>query len=263
MADLALQTFGTLELRSRTGRGEPIARNAVGLAVLGYLSQVPNHRADRRHLARLFWPHADVCRGRRLLRQALYYVTSGLSVAITRRTEEVVALAADRVRVDALEFRERVSRGEYREAISVYGGRFLQSFALDNRTELGHWLDARQERLESHLNRAYLQGGTDPGTRRHRVSLVEQGDHERGMLRAREYVRRNPLDHDTHARLIRVLLREGHESLAYRIYEAYRMELLERKHEVPEDVVELIARGSDGMRHPEPRISGADPRSYL
>lgn len=254
MADLRLRTFGTLELRSRTGRGEPLARNAVGLAVLGYLSQVPNHRADRRHLARLFWPHADVCRGRRLLRQALYYVTSGLPVAITRRTEEVVALAADRVRVDTLEFRESLSRGEYRDAISVYGGRFLQSFALDNRRELGHWLDARQERLESQLNRAY---------RRLIASLIEEADHERGMLRAREYVRRNPLDHDTHARLIRVLLREGHESLAYRIYETYRMELLERKHEVPEDVVELIARGSDGMRHREPRISGADPRSYL
>lgn len=254
MAELALQTFGRLELRSRSGRGEPIARNAVGLAVLGYLSQVPNHRADRRHLARLFWPHADVHRGRRLLRQALYYVTSDLPVAITRRTETVLALAADHLQVDALEFRERVSRGEYRDAISVYGGRFLESFAPDNRTEFGHWLDARQERLERQLNRAY---------RRLIASLIEQGDHERGMLRAREYVRRNPLDHDTHARLIRVLLREGQESLAYQIYETYRMELLERKHEVPEDVVELIARGSDGMRHGQPRISGADPRSYL
>lgn len=95
-----LQTFGTLALHGPDDGAKPVARNTVGLAVLAYLSQTPDHRANRRHLAQLLWPHAEQGRGRRLLRQALYYVTSQLSTGVTRRTDDTISLAVDRFSVD-------------------------------------------------------------------------------------------------------------------------------------------------------------------
>lgn len=255
MSRIVLQTFGSLALRRPGEDGEPIARNTVGLAVLAYLSQTPDHRANRRHLAQLFWPHADQGRGRRLLRQALYYVTRQIPGPITRRTEDTVRLAVDRCAVDALEFRDRLSRSEYRGAVDLYRGRFLESFPVENRTEFGHWLDARQRQLRRSLRRAYrgLVG-----------SLLERERYPAAGRRAVEYLHRAPGDHDTHIHLIRRFLDEDRPSLAFRLYEEYRLELLEQDREVPDELLELVANG-DGQE-PKPSshpISVADPRRYL
>jgi DNA-binding SARP family transcriptional activator len=213
-----LRTLGQLSLHPEGPESEPVLRNAKALGVLGYLAGIPGHTARRSHLAELFWPGADTRRGRRSLRQALYYLSKKADAELVRSDAEELALVSERLDVDLWDFDAALEEGRYETAVELYGGPFLEGFQRKAGRELEGWIEAENERIWGGLKTAYHALVT--GAR-------QEGRPERAARHARGYVQLNPLDERAQVALIGSLLEAGDQVAAYRAYERYRTLLRE------------------------------------
>jgi DNA-binding SARP family transcriptional activator len=146
-----VQTLGSPRLLADDGSavefpiGKPFAL-LVHLALSG-------GGADRSSLARLLWSRAEPARARHSLRQALSLIRQSLGEDILA-SDDPVALAPGRVRVDVEVVEERLRVGDVAAALEAYGGGFLDSFALLDAPEWERWVDEVRDRLVEDLTGA-------------------------------------------------------------------------------------------------------------
>ncbi|CAN5826533.1 hypothetical protein BH23GEM9_BH23GEM9_35970 [soil metagenome] len=151
---------------------------------------------SRESVLTMFWPDRDGPRARHALRQMLYELRQFLG-------EGWIDVSRDRIVVgaatDAAAFEAAVSGHRRDEALKLYGGAFLEGFALDNRTFEG-WV----ERQRAHLGRSHRRL-----RREHIVERLSAGDAEGALQAAQQWVALDPLEDEASHALIGCLALTG------------------------------------------------------
>src|SRR5262245_28718273 len=150
---LSLTLFGGFRIQQPESGDDVVIPIKKGQAVLAYLARRPRESHPRDKLATLFWGDMPQALARHNLRQALCVLRAALPgepASIIRAAADDIALDADRVVVDAIEF-ERLaasdSLDDLEAAAALYRGELLDGIAVAEPV-FEDWL--REERAELH-----------------------------------------------------------------------------------------------------------------
>lgn len=212
----------------------------------------------RSEAAALLWPDADDARAFTNLRQSLRALGEGPLGTVLRRDRSRLWVDGE-VDVDGSRFRAALDEGAWADAFGLYGGPFLEGFALDEVGEFGAWLESERTAVADGLRRAGLALIDD---------ALASGRGEEAYDVAGRLLRADPLDETVVRRAIRALVVIGDQHQASRVYEEFRKRLAGELGVDPEaETSALIARvrsepdlDLDPARGAE-RGSGAKPRS--
>jgi predicted ATPase len=152
MAVWEIQLLGGL----RASRGSVVLARFPSRAVAALLARLalePRRRHAREELIDLLWPDADLEVGRNRLRQALSTLRRLLEPpdlapgSVLDADRLTVALSADAVRCDAVEFQRLLGEGAVADALLHYRGELLPGF-------IDEWVDEERLRLTALHERA-------------------------------------------------------------------------------------------------------------
>ncbi len=142
----------------RLGPGKP-------LALLVYLAAAPGRRSSREHLLELLWSDSTADEARHVLRQVTWQLRRRLGDDIVQTVGDDLLLT-DQVESDRTLFLDAFDAGRLEDALAVYRGEFLPSFATPGATGFERWADLERLRLRSIFLRAaetvarqFLAGG--------------------------------------------------------------------------------------------------------
>lgn len=209
---IEFRTLGALDLRDAAD-GRPLhsvlaqPKRAAFLAFLALAGPGRFHRRDT--LLGVFWPESGEKQARHSLSQAVYLLRRSLgNDAILTRGEEEIALSAERVRCDAVEFERTLAAGDPAGALDLYHGELLQGFHLADSIEFEKWLSGERLRLEvAAVNAA----------RRLATEAADDADAIRWLRRATEWA---PYDEALRRELMTRLARSGDRTGALIEYDA-------------------------------------------
>ena len=151
-AAMELRTLGRLELLSREGSeciSLPSRQKAI--ALLAYLAIACRGRFERRNaLIALLWPDVAPRHASKALRRSEGALTRSLGdgVLIVRDDEEL-AVNAEALRCDAVDFETAVDCGELEAALDLYQGDLLPAFSVQGASGFQDWLERERARLRS------------------------------------------------------------------------------------------------------------------
>lgn len=243
MRSIALQTLGSLDLRTDDGRElTSLLAQPKRFAVLTYLAVATPRGFHRRDtLLGVFWPDVSQTRARGSLRQALHFVrqTLGADIVVSRGTEEV-GLSFDDVRCDAVEFETHLNDGQLEGAVESYAGPFLQGFGLGDAPEFERWLDGERDRLARLYARALETLANE---------AMRGGDLERSVEWWSRLARHDEYNSQVAISLTMALDRAGDRAGAIAHAEAHAAQLQQEWGVDPDETVLELA---DRLRH-EPR----------
>lgn len=138
-------------------------------ALLILLLRAGGRGISREKILSLLWPDTPEDRGRRTLAQALYALRRDLGVADAILGAGTLRINPDVVTADVTEFERAIVAGDFERAVGLYGGPFLDGFALPDAPEFERWLDEERRSLAAscvqalkRLARAATAAG-DPG----------------------------------------------------------------------------------------------------
>jgi DNA-binding SARP family transcriptional activator len=123
------------------------------IAVLAVLADAWPAAVTRDRLVGLLWPENDDAGARRLLTQALYATRRELG-DVVRASGRDVALDADALRVDLLEFRDAIREGDAERASAAYRGPFLDGLHLRDGAEFERWANGVRDETRRRLQAA-------------------------------------------------------------------------------------------------------------
>lgn len=241
---IELHTLGRIDL---TGVDDDAARSVVRapkrLGLLAYLAVAgPGEHVRRDTLVTLFWPDHDASRARHALRNTLYELRQALGGDVVRgRGKEELAVDPERLRCDAVAFREALAQGRREDALELYGGELLPGFHVDGAAPaFERWLEERRRSLRRDARRA--------------ANALSRASEEQGRVpEAIRWTRRSleldPFDEPVVRRLMRLLARSGNRGAAVRAYRDFADRLEDRLGLAPdEETGELLAeiRSSGG-----------------
>lgn len=127
-------------LRGRVARRHPLAV----LAVLAAERTVP---VTRDKLAALLWPESDDRRARRRLRVTLHALRKALGADAVVSVGDALHLRQEALACDLWAFEGALAKDAPEEAVSLYGGGFLDGFHLSGCAEFDQWVTRVRERL--------------------------------------------------------------------------------------------------------------------
>jgi len=120
------------------------------IALLAYLAVAARGRYVRRdRLVGLLWPELDQTHARAALRKVVHTIraTLGDTVLLTRGDEEL-ALSAENMSCDAVQFALNADAGHLLDALELYRGDLLEGFHLAECGEYMMWLDAERSAIQ-------------------------------------------------------------------------------------------------------------------
>src|SRR5262245_61178083 len=95
------------------------------LALLAVLAAPPMRPCSRDRLIGLLWPENETESARHLLSAAIHVLRKALGSDTLVSAGDDVSLRNEVVSVDAVEFRNALSAGDFERAVELYGGPFL------------------------------------------------------------------------------------------------------------------------------------------
>ena len=140
---IELFLLGGFELRGAPGAGDAILAQSKTLALLAFLAMSPPSLYQRRdRLIGLLWPDLDQSHARAALRKTLHELRSALGAhVLSARGDDEIALAADTVRCDAVEFAAAIEARRLARALELYRGDFMPGFYLSGCLEFERWVE--------------------------------------------------------------------------------------------------------------------------
>jgi DNA-binding SARP family transcriptional activator len=144
--NVELRLFGGLSLFAEGELVSGAAAQPRRLAVLAVLADAWPAAVTRDRLVGLIWPEQDESAAKRSLTQALYELRRELG-EITRVSGRDLALDAEIVRTDLVEFRRAIQAGEWESAATIHRGPFLDGFYLRDGSEFERWLAGLRDQL--------------------------------------------------------------------------------------------------------------------
>jgi serine/threonine-protein kinase len=147
MQVLELCLLGGVELRGApAGVADSLLAQSKTVAFLAFLALSPDGRFQRRDLlVSLLWPELDQAHARAALRKALFGARASLGFdVIIARGDDELAIAADKLRCDVVEFESACERGRLAQALELYRGDLMPGFFLPGCLEFERWLEDRR-----------------------------------------------------------------------------------------------------------------------
>jgi DNA-binding SARP family transcriptional activator/TolB-like protein/tetratricopeptide (TPR) repeat protein len=143
---LRLRTLGGLALESERGDSSaPLGQRP--LAVLAMLAASSERGIRREKVIAMLWPESDEERARNSLSQALTAVRrlAGADAIVAGTVE--LQLNADVVSSDVRDFEAAVGLADFRSAVSLYGGSFLDGVHVRSAPGFDEWVEHHRTRL--------------------------------------------------------------------------------------------------------------------
>lgn len=235
---LVLRTLGSLSLA--TSAGEELAAEAKPLLVLAVLALLPGYEAERGYLAKLLWPSSGRSRALSSLRQALHQLKALGADPVLHVDETRCRLQTDLLEVDVWAFHRAVEDGRLRDAVSVYGGPFLSTMRDKMGSELAHWADAEETRVQIALGRAFAAAIR---------AAISRGATSEAEGMARRFANENPLSEQPRLLLIEALTAQGRDLEALQEAESYRTLLSKELSDEPGPAfAETVERLTEAVR---------------
>ena len=238
---LELQTLGGLRLHGL--EGELLHGRRKELALLAYLARHASRAVPRGELATLLWGDRREAQARQSLRQALAHlrpVVDGMEVE-----PDTVRLREDALAFDLARFEAALDAGRAADAITSYGGRFLEGSEDAGGEAYQRWVNEERRRLDVRLTHAFAGLVSDAGGR---------GDWTGAAAWAERWAGAMPLDETAHARLVEALRLAGHRDEALAVHAAFTARLADQLQVAPSDrFLELRNRLTRAPPAPPPR----------
>ena len=127
--------------------GEPVTGRATQrhrLALLALLATTRRLYRGRDQVVTLLWPEADAERGRKLLSDSIYRINQALGGEVIIGTGDDIRLGRQQLGSDVAEFEAAFDAGDWRRAVELYGGPFLDGFYLPDSTEFDQWMESER-----------------------------------------------------------------------------------------------------------------------
>ena len=141
-----LITLGRIALRNASGEDGDLGKRRRKLALLAVIA-LSRRPVSRAVLAEMFWGGEDEERARHSLSDALSHLRRVLGKdAIAIRRDIVELEAGVRMAVDATEFDAAVESGDFKHAVSLYGGTFLPDFHVEGSASFDDWAGRMRDR---------------------------------------------------------------------------------------------------------------------
>ena len=212
MMDLDIKTFGGIGLARSGAELKLPTRKAT--ALLLYLALSPRGTHSREHLAGLLWARSAEEQARASLRQTLSSLRKALGeqAELVETSAEDIGIRRQCLRVDALDLQTLASSSDAHDlerAAELYEGDFLQGFSLKEAGFEDWQLIQRQQyhELALRVSRQLVQ------------HYSGQQDYEDALRHAQSLLVLDPLQEQTHARLMELYLRLGRREQALRQFD--------------------------------------------
>ena len=206
---IRLVTLGRLSVHRDHVEIRDLLARKVPLALLVHLAV--EREAPREKLAALFWAERAPDRARHSLSQALYDLTSQLGDDWLAGRRDVVRVN-ERLSLDVVDLEASVAAEDVDAALELYGGHFLDGFAVES-PGFEHWAARRRASCER-MHRRLLR---DLVTRE-----IRDGRLSEALRHARRWAELHPSDDEGQHRLIELLAAIGERGEALSRYESYR-----------------------------------------
>jgi predicted ATPase/DNA-binding SARP family transcriptional activator/Tfp pilus assembly protein PilF len=250
---IRFRTLGGLELRRADGNDvRSVLDQPRRVGLLTYLLLGGDAAGVRRDLLlAIFWPESPTDRARHSLSQALYQLRQSLGREVIAGGEEQVRIAVDRIRCDAVAFRDAADAGAWEAALEHYRGELLPGFFVSGCPGFGEWLEEERARL----SRAAAGGAWTLSAAAERAGSM--ADAAAWGRRAMEIEGGDELSLQ---RLLRLLHRCGDRAAAVAAYEAFARRLASELGVRPSDETESLIAEIRGPATVPVGSTGAEPR---
>jgi DNA-binding SARP family transcriptional activator/tetratricopeptide (TPR) repeat protein len=233
---IELRTLGGLELRGSAGSDmTSLLAHHKPIALLAYLAIAGRRGFERRDaLAALLWPRAEPNRGRDSLREAVGVLRRYLGDEVIVEKDDELALNAEVVRCDAVDFEAAVDDDRLNDALDLYRGDLLPAFSVHGAPDFHAWLERQRVRLRLIAAQA--------------LQLLARRAEEHGEFTlatdcARWEVELGAPDERPLRRLMELLERIGDSAGAVAAYEEFAAKFAREQHTSPsEETQALVAR---------------------
>ncbi|HSL71031.1 MAG TPA: BTAD domain-containing putative transcriptional regulator [Longimicrobiales bacterium] len=178
----------------------------------------------------MFWPEQDERSARHALNQHVYGLRKMLGDDTISSHGDELSLNTP-YQFDVRVFEEAIARSDYRIALEVYRGSFLQAGPVVNVKGFEDWVEQRRFKLRRAWIRAaqaYVQ------------QLVAAGEAPRAIQIARQVVELEPQEDELQHQLIRLLFETGQRNEALEQYDLYERALREDELEPLDDTKALV-----------------------
>ena len=139
-----LRLFGGAAIDADSGPITGRATQRHRLALLALLSSTRRLYRGRDQLIALLWPEADAERGRKLLSDSIYRINQALGGEVITGVGDDVRIGRQQLGSDVADFEAAFDGGEWRRAVELYGGPFLDGFYLPDSTEFDQWMESER-----------------------------------------------------------------------------------------------------------------------
>lgn len=216
-------------------------RKALGL--LAYVA-VERSGASRSQLAHLLWPENAEEQARASLRQELSRLGQSLGKALQKPNQQLLRLDPADIQVDLWDFWDAIRVGQYRKALELYRGSFLQGLQLRETAAFESW----QEQIRLETQQQYLQS---------LLALAiaeEQASNPAGALALwRQAIATDPLAERPYLEAMRLSEQLGDRAGALRLYQNLEQALADELGLKPSPEALALARGL-GQTPSRPRL---------
>jgi len=146
---IELRTLGVTQLRPHGSAERSVHLQSKRLAVLAYLAAARPRGVHRRDsLLVVFWPEQSEQRARNALSQTLHALRRDVGHQVLQtQGRELVGIDPTGLSCDAVEFEERIERGELEEGLRLYRGEFLPGLLINGAVGFDRWRESEAWRL--------------------------------------------------------------------------------------------------------------------
>ena len=240
--EIRISTLGTTGVVRDGEELTSLPGKPVSFGLLVYLALEGAVTRDK--AAAVFWPESDTERARANLSQTLYELKQAVGNGWLAKQGNML-LTRDLLWLDANAFEDLLDEGRLEEAVSLYGGPFLDGVYLAQTHPFEEWVDQRKGNLR----------------RRHREALEElindwrgRGDLTQALSAASNWVRMDPFCESAQYNLIRLLAESGNRDEAVAQFDRYAALLKDDLELEPLEETRDFVRGlRSGKFKPTPR----------
>lgn len=233
MPELDLKLLGGAALEGEEGPVTGPASRRFPLALLSLLASAPSRELARGKLVGLLWPDSPERDGRNRLNTYVHQVRSELGGEVLVSVGDRLRLNADVLGCDVWRFEEALGAEDPRRAVDLYGGPYLDGFALGGSAAF----EKRVDRTRDRLRRAHLEAlETLAGEARSR------GAPEEAATWWRRRSEEDPYDSRVVRRLMEALAAAGNRPAALRAAREHARRLEEEIGTGPGEGIRELAR---------------------
>lgn len=162
---LYLRVLGGLTFERDSVPLDAMAAQRKSLALLALLAVAGPRGVSRDKLVAYVWPESDTEHGRGAMRQAIHAMRQRVGDADVLVGGAELRLNSDVIASDVGRFTEHLARGALEEAVSHYGGPFLDGYHLGGAEEFEQWVAEQRSRLARDFAGALERLATEAGRR--------------------------------------------------------------------------------------------------